>query len=249
MTARLLYFSIFVILISSCKKTPVVLPPAAPAVVTVLLKHPYMAADKVDSAVATWTVGNIKQTFTLHLHNDKLSAPFDTLTAGSGKLEVTVYSKIKFNHFYSSRWVQAKEFTNNGKTNLVMEGPAAFTDATWSPRVVLKDGVGNLAVVAMRPDDPYFYVRNVKDDVMELVVARNYWRTKGGVSQVAGREWHCKTNCRNENKDVVNTEFFKFLPTQIGTRTWNHIEIVILYIDQPWGGGYVLDFNFDVTGA
>ena len=247
MTARVLLFSVLVpLLIISCKKTtPVVPPTPAVAEVQVLLKHPYMKGDKIDSAVATWTVGNIKQHIKLRVHHDTLSAIADTLTAGTGQLTVYLYSKIKFSNHYISHWILNKAFTNDGKSNISVEGPSGYSDMTWSPRVVLKDGVGNLAIVGMRPEDPYFFVKGVQDNVRELKVAREYWKTKGGIMQVGGREWSCKTNCRNEKGDVENTDFYKFLPTQIGTRAWNHIEIIVLYLDSP-NGGYSLNFSYDV---
>ena len=102
------------------------------------------------------------------------------------------------------------------------------------------------AVVGMRPTDPYFFVKQAEKNYREIWFSREYWRTKQGVQLVAGGLWKCMSNCLNAEGNILNEEFFKFLPNQIGTNTWNHIEIVLRYNMDQHGGGYLLDMNYDI---
>lgn len=210
--------------------------------VAVVLQPEYLSTGKIDSAVAVWEVDGQRQLVNLTSRNDSLLADVQSSTKGDGKLIIKIYSTLKLQNQYKLQWVQEKPLSIRHNASTPINGPANFTDAMWLPRVALEDAVGNFAVVALRPDDPYFFVKDVRTEVKKLVVFRGYWQTKGGVQQVAGREWQCNQACIDEKRNIENIEFFKTLPAQIGTRTWNHIEIIILFNDSDWGG-YSLSIN------
>jgi hypothetical protein len=126
-------------------------------------------------------------------------------------------------------------------TSLHYEGPSSFSDAGWFPRVQLKDQIGHEAVVALRPDDAYFFVRDPGHAVIQLKVGRAYWQTVGGVFFAGGDLWTCTQNCNY----VANEEHFKSLPQRIGNKPWNHISITILFETDVNGGGSVLSLEYD----
>lgn len=246
-TAFIVHLLLVLLLFSSCRKDsqqqPVVPPEAKDStVLAVNLNDFYMPAAKVDSAVAVWEVNGTRRQIKLDKADIKLTANLKKFTEGTGKLTLTLYTKMKFGNHSSSQWVLEKEMAINYKTPVVFSAPGNFHDMFWSPRAVLKDGVGRVAVVALRPDDPYFLVKDVPSNVKKIVVYRGYWNTSGGVRLVSGREWECITGCINANGSIENKEFFSFFPVAIGNQTWNHIEIIIRY-DEANGWAYLLDLN------
>ncbi|MBN9381854.1 MAG: hypothetical protein J0H74_13875 [Chitinophagaceae bacterium] len=231
-------------LCSSCKKDRVS-PEPGPGNrnISVELDRSYIGALLVDSAVAIWEISGQQTQVLLQKNGDTLHTDMQGFQPGNGTLTIKVFSKLKFGVSYLSQWVFSRQLTLSGKNGLVIAGPKSFSDEQWKPRVELKDGIGHFSVVALRPDDPYFFVKDVPDNLNKIVVARDYWKQGGGVFRIGGGEWQCTVNCRNGNGHIENREFFSFLPAQIGTASWNHIEITILYVEDEWGGGAVLSMT------
>lgn len=237
---------VLVILLGSCSKERVAGTPNLPSekpLFSIALSKPYMDGSKIDSAIAVWEVDGQLQRIILKRNNDTLSANMQQFQPGNGKLSIQIVSKLTFGGQYASQWVQQKQLLIEANKSVTLNGPAGFSDASWLPRVMLKDAVGHSAVVALRPEDPYFLVKDVPAHLLKLTVAREYYN---GINRVAGGEWSC-TACIGQQVNVVNTDFFKILPQQIGTRPWKHIEIAILYTDDVNGGGYVLSVTHDVN--
>lgn len=217
--------------------------PAGDALLTLVPDNQYMPSDKIDSAIVTWQTGTQVQTVTLELKDQQLVTGIKNLQEGTGTLTVQVFSRVMFANQYASVWIQEKQLTIRHTDAVKLAAPNAFTDAQWYPRAQLGDAVGHFAVVALRPDDPYFFVRNVPASVLGLIVARDYYNFKGGVTRVGGGEWSCRQNCTDANHDVKNITFFKGLPQLVGNKSWNHLEIAVLYTTDPAGGGYILSLN------
>jgi hypothetical protein len=233
---------------TACRKDHAETPLKQPGQLIVKLDTSYIGGNKIDSAFAVWTIGGHKSTLRLKTAGDQLVASLAEISPGDGELEVQIYSNLKF-AYYSSLWLQKKQLTLVYDQDIRVDGPKAFSDLAWTPRVFLRSSTMRIdAVVGMRPNDPYFYVRHAEKNAREIWISREYWRTKQGVNKVGGGVWECKTGCFNEDGDILNVEFFKFLPTQIGERQWNHIEIVIRYLMDPAGGGYLIDMNYDIPG-
>jgi hypothetical protein len=109
------------------------------------------------------------------------------------------------------------------------KGPEGFTDPSWKPRVVLTSPLGHKAVVALRPDDAYFRIINVGDEVEKLTVHRAYWDLSNSMQVVAEGDWACQTGCRNNNRDVLNNSYFTFFPSQLDNKFWDAIRIEVSY--------------------
>jgi hypothetical protein len=248
MKKTLVYICTVILLVisASCNKGPVVDPVKTVKHLTIALDTNYMSGKKIDSAFATWTTGGQAKRLKLAVEGDKLTSSLGELSPGTGELEVSIYSNVKFVHF-RSLWLQTKTLTFAFDEAIDLKGPSGFNDQNWLPRVILQNSAMKIdAVVGIRPTDPYFFVMQAEKNYREIWFSREYWNTKQGVQLVAGGLWECKSNCLNTNGDILNTEFFKFLPGRVGTRTWNHVEIVLRYLMDANGGGYSLDMNYDL---
>ncbi len=146
---------------------------------------------------------------------------------------------------YFTEWLFKKTISIEKTKAVSYTGPKTFFDTSWLPRVLLKDGIGHAALLGLRPEDPYFLVKDLQQNVVSLSVEKAYWQTKGGVQQVGGGVFTCKTGCVNGNGDVENFQFFHFLPNQIGARNWNHISLTVLYETDPNGGGWLLTLEHE----
>lgn len=233
--------------LSSCKKdTPVVNPPRVdPSPLISVKLNAYMQNIQVDSAVATWNKGGQIVQKTMTIKKDSLVVSSDAFPTGNGVLTIQIFSNKKFGQ-YKSIWVLNQEFSLLHDRVYSFSGPAALMDVLWKPRVILNDALGHEAVVALMPEDPYFKIKKVSNQVLKLVVDRSYWRLGGGVNNIAQKTWECGAGCIQYTNDIINEDFFKSFPTVIGDRPWNHVEIFILYADTPIGGGWALNFNMDV---
>lgn len=236
---------VLVILFSSCKKDKQETPAPQPDKdLTINLNAAYMPGSKIDSAVVLWIVNGQTKTVKMQVAGDKLTAPLNSLTEGEGVLKLQLYSKVQFVYF-NSLWLQDKQLVLKHKEAISLDGPSGFEDIKWIPRVLLHNiSMKIYATVGLRPDDPYFFVEDAEKNYNEIWISREYWKTRQGLQKVAGGVWECKSNCLNEKGDILNTEFFKFLPNQAGTKKWDHIEIVVRYLTEPAGGGYLLDMNY-----
>ena len=238
---------ILVVLFSSCKKDKEEAPAPAPQPdkdLTISLNAAYMPGSKIDSAIVSWEVNGETKTVKMQVAEDKLTAPLNAFTEGNGVLKLQLYSNLKFVYF-SSVWLQEKQLVLKHKEAVSLQGPSGFEDIQWLPRVLLHNIYMKIfATVGLRPSDPYFFVDDAEKNYNEIWISREYWKTRQGLQKVAGGVWECTSNCLNEKGDILNTDFFKFLPTQAGTKKWDHIEIVVRYLTDPAGGGYLLDMNY-----
>jgi hypothetical protein len=223
----------------SCKKEPIRQPEAVASVLSVKLHQDYLSAAQVDSAFATWKINGREQRVQLQLSGDSLKADISSWQDGNGTVTLHIYANKKYRNQYLGQWVLARTVVLQKNTSLHYEGPSSFYDAAWFPRVQLKDQIGHEAVLALRPDDAYFFIRNPGHPFIRLTVERVYWKTVGGVFYAGGYVWSCTQNCT----DVANEESFKPLPQRIGNNPWNHISITVLFEIDVNGGGSVLSLE------
>lgn len=223
-----------------CKKDPAVTPPAKTPVLSVQLTQPYLRGTQVDSAFVTWKSNGAEQRIKMEQRNDSLVVPMSVFTEGNGELTIHIFANKKYSNQYLGQWLLRKTVRLEKTKTTSYAGPVSFFDTDWFPRVELKDAIGHEATIALRPDDPYFIVKNPGHPIQQLTVDRGYWKTIGGI-QLAGRDvWQCNSNCT----DIANEEHFKSLPQRIGTKPWNHISIVVLFqVDD--NGGWIIDLEYE----
>jgi hypothetical protein len=242
---QLLYIIACTALLASCNKhndtPPVTGPPVVKSLFSIKLNPQFLGSAKTDSAIATWKKGNVEKRIHMQVQHDSLVADIALFDEGQGELVVYLYSNIKLRNQYYTEWVFKKTLLMEKTKPVGYSGPQTFFDAAWLPRVELFDAIGHRAVLGLRPEDPYFLVKKLPHTVVKLTVAKEYWK---GIQQIGGGEWNCATGCTNASGDVENSNFFSFLPGQIGAKAWNHISVGVIYaVDH--NSGWVLTLEYE----
>lgn len=233
--------TVLVFAFTSCKKDKEAYTSDPQPVLAIKLSQPYLGPAQVDSAIAVWRVNNHEQRVKLLLRNDSLLAEMNVFEEGNGDLSITIYSKKKYANQYLGEYEWRKAVSFKKELSFSDDGPVSFFDTDWKPRVLLKDAIGHEALIALRPDDSYFLVKDPGHAIVKLTVDRGYWNTVGGVQFAGGKIWTCVTNCTGQS----DSEFFSDLPIRIGTKTWNHIAIYILFSTDA-NGGWALQLDHNI---
>jgi hypothetical protein len=213
-------------------------PPPANALLVVKITGGYITPAMVDSAFAVWTKAGEEKKVKMEKRNDSLLVNLSEFSEGNGTMAIRVYTTKKFAQHYNSQWFLSKDIELKRSTAVVFGGPDGFNDANWLPRALIKDGIGHEALVALRPEDAYFSIKEFGHPVVKLEVTREYWQTKGGLTMAGGGQWRCNTGCGA----VTNTDFFNFLPAMIGNKQWDHIEWYIMFWTDA-NGGWSIQLN------
>lgn len=218
-------------------------PPATTPLLSIKLDNPYLAVANVDSAFAIWKTNGQEQRIKLEIRNDSLLKEMSAFHEGNGQLTIHIFSNKKYYNQYFGQWITKKNISLQKNKGTSYKGPDSFFDQAWLPRVELKDAIGHEAVVALRPDDPYFIVKEPGwHEMYQYSVDRGYWKTVGGIA-LAGRDvWRCQTGCAN----IPNEDFFTTLPARIGNKPWNHISIAVLFEINDGGEGWVVSLEHDL---
>ncbi len=229
--------------LTSCEKDN--LPPPQenkPGELSVKLQPDYLNAEQVDSAFIIWRINDQVHRERMVVRNDSLLYPLENLPEGQGELSIHIYSNKKYSRQYPGQWLLKKNIQLKRNNSLALEGPDSFFDSDWFPRVELSDAIGHVAVIALRPDDAYFMVKDPGHEIYSLAVDRGYWKTKGGIA-LAGRDiWRCQQSCTDRSDE----DFFKSLPGRIGDKPWNHISVYILFEINAGGEGWVLSLEHEL---
>lgn len=237
-----IFISVILFSMPGCRKdrTPAPALPGKP-LLSIKLSNTYLIAAQIDSAFAIWTVNNQEQRIRLTLRNDSLFTDMGVFEEGNGLLVIHIFSNKKYRNQYPGQWLMKKTISLQRSVGSSYAGPVSFYDPAWLARVKLIDAIGHSAVVALRPDDPFFIVNTPNHPVVKIKVDRSYWKSSGAIF-AGGALWDCSTGCTG----VENTTFFSNLPQRIGSRPWDHIEIFILFQTDNNGGGSVLDLSYNV---
>lgn len=230
---------------TACRKNSVQTPAVPDPLLSVKLNPVFLGATQADSAVAGWRQGSTEKVMRMQISHDSLVLPIAAFAEGQGELTLRLFANKKLSNQYLTEWVLKKTISIEKTKALHYSGPQHFFDTGWLPRVLLKDAIGHAALLGLRPDDPYFLVKDLQQNVLSLSVEKTYWQTRGGVQQVGGGVFTCKGGCLNGNGNIENTQFFRFLPAQMGTHSWNHISLTVLYETDPNGGGWLLTLEHE----
>jgi hypothetical protein len=219
------------VLLAGCKKEPIKPTPApAPAEenprVAIKLNSGYLPAGKVDSAVLVWEINGQLQQATMQLSNDTLFTETKNLTRGAGRLTVQLFSQTTLRQ-QNLQWEKRTELTLREKESVNWPAPTGYDDAAWFPRVILIDAPSTFtAIVALRPADPYFFLKNIPAG-FKIELERHYTRIPGGAEIVGGGLWKCNTVCTDARGIIENRQYFSNLPAQMAGREWKMVEIGI----------------------
>lgn len=241
MKSFFLPFAFLLLLISSsCKKDPVISKPITKTLFTIKLDQQYFGSSGVDSAFVTWETNGLSQKILLEKSNDSLIAQMDQFNEGTGKLSLKVFSNKKFRNQYKTQFIGIRDASLQKTKAINFNGPTSLLDMDWKPRVELWDVIGHSAIIGVRPDDPYFLVKDVKAEVIKLTVDKSFWK---GLNMAGQGIFECRSGCSG---NIENSTAFSHLPGQIGSKEWNHIEIYVLYEKSLSGEGWVLSLTHDL---
>ncbi len=233
------------ILFNACKKEE--LPPLPQPVdnserIAIKLSSQYLNAAKVDSALVQWEVNGLVQEAKMQLSNDTLHTTTKIFQKGRGRLTVQVFSNLRLNQ-QKLQWEKREELELKEKASVNLAAPAGYEDQGWFPRIILIDGRTNFtAIVALRPADPYFLLKNVPPG-FKIELERNYVATPGGAQIIGSGYWRCQTVCTDARGIIENREFFKPLKDMVGNKPWKMVEVGVGLFGPNHSSGGVLYFN------
>lgn len=116
------------------------------------------------------------QTERLQLSHDTLFVNASTLDKGAGVLTVQLFTNIVLRQ-RKLQWEKRLETTIKPGQPVHWAAPLNFEDNNWFPKVILTDAPTNFtAIVALRPDDAYFLLKNVPPG-FKIELERNYVAT------------------------------------------------------------------------
>lgn len=193
----------------------------------IALNNTYLPASKIDSAFLIWSTLNGQDSASFNLQGNSLVLETEALPQEQKNYQVALMTSAKLG-YNKLKWDKTFTATFQPASSLTIQGPQTIQDSNWLPRVILDDHTGLIAFSGVRPTDAYFSFFRVDPLWQSIDFDRSYWNNRGGVHRVAGSVWH-GIKVFDNNGMYVNNSFFSFLPNQIGTQTWNHLEIFILF--------------------
>lgn len=215
--------------------------PQAEPVLLIRFEGTYLQKSQADSALLQWKEGDQLHQLKFIQRNDSLFLPQKNLPAGEREWEILVFAQKRYANQYQGIWSTRKTLNLQGKQTVTVSAPASFTDPAWKPRVHLNDAVGHDAIIALRPDDPYFLISPTNHPTLRYVLERTYWNTVGGPRAVATRTWECSNNCVSQANETYFTDFVQ----RIGNQPWNHISLVVVFETDPNGLAWILNLEWE----
>lgn len=231
----------------ACKKQPgnptAPVPPAEKDLrLAVTLNNAYLPGEKIDSALLIWEQNGQVQEAEMQRSNDTLFTDLKKLNKGAGRLTIQLFTGVTLRSRHL-QWEKRVETTLSGNESIHLAAPEGYDDPAWFPRVILVDDLTMFtAIIALRPADPYFLLKNVPPG-FKIELERNYTAIPGGAVIVGGGLWKCNTVCTDERGVIENREFFKPLAAQMGNREWKMVETGVGLFGPNNTSGGVLYFN------
>lgn len=236
------------LLFEGCKKNneaPVTGP--AKGQLKITLNDSYLPAAQIDSAFLVWSTPNGQDSAAFSLQGNSLVLLPDVLPQEQMTYQIALMTSAKLG-YSKLKWDKIFTATFSPASSLNLQGPQTLQDSNWLPRVILDDHTGLIAFSGVRPTDAHFSFFHIDPTWVAIDFDRSYWSTRGGVHRVAGGVWQ-GTNVLDNKGLYTNNSFFAFLPNQIGTQRWNHLELFILFASteeaQMRGLSFTHDFDRD----
>lgn len=241
-SSRLLLPLSILAILASCHKDNENTPPSqADPVLLLQFSGAYLQPGQVDSALLQWKEGTQVHQLKFIRRNDSLLLPQKDLPAGERDWEILVFAQKRYASQYQGIWSARKTLNLQGKQTVAVNAPTSFADTDWKPRVRLKDAIRHEAIIALRPDDPYFFISSGTHPVLNYVLERTYWYTVGGPRPIASKIWECNSDCVNQPNETYFTDFVQ----RINGRPWNHISLVVVFETDPTGGAWILNMEWE----
>jgi hypothetical protein len=230
------------LLLGACKKDKETdnLPPA-PGNLDVRLAAAYMPADKIDSAIVVWEVNGHSKTVRLQISGDTLRAPLENFTEGNGRMTIQLYTKVKVNQA-DLQWEKRWQFQLQHDQPVLLQGPVNYEDKDWMPRVILVEpGIQFIAILALRPEDPYFCLKNLPAGWPYIEMERGYYKIPGGIEYAGYGYYKCNGTCGSEVEDRT---FYANMGAMVGTKPWTSLWMGVGLFSKTDPSGFSVSFNW-----
>lgn len=230
------------LLLGACKKNKEEYKtPAGPGNLAIKLDTSYMPVNKIDSALAVWEINGSSKTLKLQLSGDTLRAPLQEFSEGNGRLTIQLYTKVKVNNT-DLQWEKRWQFELQHTEPLILQGPASYEDNNWMPRVILTESFTKfIAILAVRPDDPYFCLKNLPAKYPYIEFERGYYKIPGGVEYAGYGYYKCNGTCGTELEDRT---FFAQMGNMVGIKPWTSLWMGVGLFSKTEINSYSVSFNW-----
>lgn len=230
------------LLLGACKKNKEELrAPAGPGNLDIRLEPGYMPATKIDSAIAVWEINGTSKTIKLQLNGDTLRAPLQQFGEGNGQLTIQLYTKVKVNNT-DLQWEKRWQFQLHHNEPILLQGPANYEDKDWMPRVILTESFTKfIAILAVRPEDPYFCLKNLPAKYPYIELERGYYKIPGGVEYAGYGYYKCNGTC---GTDFEDRNFFANMGNMVGIKPWTSLWMGVGLFSRTEINSYGVSFNY-----
>jgi hypothetical protein len=215
--------------------------PAGPGHLEIKLDTTYMPADKIDSAIAVWEINGSSKKLKLQISGDTLRAPLQELSEGNGQLTIQLYTKVKVNNT-DLQWEKRWQFQLQHNEPVLLQGPANYEDKNWLPRVILTEHFTKfVAILAVRPEDPYFCLKNLPVKYPYIELERGYYKIPGGVEYAGYGYYKCNGTC---GTDFEDRSFFANMGNMVGIKPWTSLWMGVGLFSRTEINSYGVSFNW-----
>ena len=215
--------------------------PAGPGNLAIKLDTGYMPVNKIDSAIAVWEINGTSKTVKLHLSGDTLQAPLQEFSEGNGQLTIQLYTKVQVNNT-DVQWEKRWQFQLQHTEPVILQGPANYEDENWMPRVILIESFTKfIAILAVRPGDPYFCLKNLPAKYPYIELERGYYKIPGGIEYAGYGYYKCNGACGTE---LENRTFFAYMGDMVGVKPWTSLWIGVGLFSKTEVNSYGVSFNW-----
>lgn len=234
------FMALAAFLFASCSKDPVSKPGTKPAPgeqqpsvkeLRLALNDAYLPLAKVDSAVAIWAVNGTTKTVKLQVADGVLKTSLAQFTnPGSGTLTVQLFTQLTVDG-QPLQWEYRTGYTLDYTTSVLLTAPTGISDPQWKPRVIFRydNSMGSKfsAVIALRPNDPYFELKGVEPIYAKKIEIRRSFHDKATGQIVFSRGWVCEqAGCLDQTTwSVVDRSHFLNLAEQLDGRQWDQLRV------------------------
>jgi hypothetical protein len=215
--------------------------PAGPGNLAIKLDTSYTPVNKIDSAIAIWEINGSAKTLKLQLSGDTLQAPLQELSEGNGRLTIQLYTKVKVNNT-DLQWEKRWQFQLQHTEPVIVQGPVNYEDKNWMPRVILTESFTKfIAILAVRPEDPYFCLKNLPAKYPYIEFERGYYKIPGGVEYAGYGYYKCNGTCGTE---LENRTFFANMGDMVGIKPWTSLWMGVGLFSKTEYNSYGVSFNW-----
>ncbi len=177
-----------------------------------------------------------------------LTFSIDDLSAGDWTAELYIFSR--FRQSAGRYYRQDKSFAiNSTAPSITLAGPSGAATDAWKPYAHFRNAAKNISAgVALRSDDPYFFIQVGESKWDYFFVERHaYKKLEGGAKAfIRDAMWvcHAGTNCYTADKFISNNQAFVPFGQYLADKDWDY-GVIIVEVTDADGEMITFAHNFD----